>query len=263
MTLWRYPLKSSAGWSVQSAEVRARGLVDDRRWMVIDTEHNFVTAREHGSLLTVRAQAGARGALTLSARGHVDCVIRSPSVDSDRLDVRVWSDRCVAQDMGEQAAGWITAVVGKPCRIVYMDDEFKRAVSGPAARTGDVVSFADGYPLLLTLQESLDALNSDMDVPVPMGCFRPNVVVRGFEPFVEQTWSSVRIGTIDFAVAGPCVRCQMTTRDLTTGRRRADGQPLKFLAQHQRADDGVVFGINLIPRDWGTLTCGDRVEPKA
>ena len=260
-SICRYPLKSSAGWSVQSTQVSPRGLVDDRRWMVVDANHHFVTAREHGSLLTIRAQAGDMGALTLSADGYVDCLIRAPNMSSDRLEVQVWSDRCVAQDMGDHAAQWISAVVGQPCRVVYMPDETKRAVSGPVAQAGDVVSFADGYPLLLTLQESLDAINKDLEVPIVMGCFRPNVVVRGFEAFSERAWSSVRIGATEFAVAGPCVRCQMTTRDLVTGRRRVDGQPLKILAQTQRTEQGVVFGINLIPRSSGILSCGDSVEP--
>ncbi len=257
----RYPLKSSAGWSVQSAEVSRRGLVDDRRWMVVDTNHHFMTAREHGSLLTIRAKAGVLGALTLSADGYTECVVGPPDPRAAQSYVQVWSDRSLAHDMGDQAAQWISAVVGQSCRLVYMPDETKRSVSGEAARAGDVVSFADGYPLLLTLKESLDAINEDLEVPVEMGCFRPNVVVAGFEPFSERTWSSVRIGTAEFAVTGPCVRCQMTTRDLVTGRRRADGQPLKMLAKTQRTEQGVVFGINLIPRSSGFLSCGDPVEP--
>ena len=259
--LKRYPLKSSAGWSVQSAEVSRRGLVDDRRWMVVDTNHHFMTAREHGSLLTIRAEAGADGALTLSADGYTECAVGPPDLRAAQCYVQVWSDRCLAHDMGDQASKWISAVVGQSCRLVYMPDETERAVSGQCARAGDVVSFADGYPLLLTLQESLDAINKDLEVPVEMGCFRPNVVVAGFEPFSERGWSGVRIGAVEFTVAGPCVRCQMTTRDLITGRRRTDGQPLKALAKIQRTDQGVVFGINLIPRSSGVLHCGDLVEP--
>ena len=245
---------------MQSAEVSRRGLVDDRRWMVVDTNHHFMTAREHGSLLTIRAEAGARGAVTLSADGYTECVVGPPDLRAAQSYVQVWSDRCLARDMGDQAAQWISAVIGQSCRLVYMPDETKRAVSGEFARAGDVVSFADGYPLLLTLQESLDAINKDLEVPIEMGCFRPNVVVAGFQPFNERTWSSVRIGAVEFAVAGPCVRCQLTTRDLISGQRRGDGQPLKILAQTQRTDQGVVFGINLIPRSAGVLSCGDAVE---
>ena len=51
------------------------------------------------------------------------------------------------------------------------------------------------------------------------------LVVAGFEPYAEQTWSRVRIGSVDFEVAGPCVRCQLTTRHPQTGFRRDDGEP--------------------------------------
>jgi len=257
----RYPLKSTAGWSVEAAELSQRGLLDDRRWMVVDEVGEFVTARRHGALLTVQAEPRSAGELVLRCAGLADDVTAAPSFESSSIKVRVWGDRCQALDMGDQAAQWISQVVGRSCRVVYMPDETKRPVSGAAATPGDIVSFADGYPVLLTLQESLDALNEGLDEPVAMACFRPNVVVSGLEAFSEHSWSSVRIGELDFTVAGPCVRCQMTTRDQRTGRRRRDGEPLKTLAQTRRTDDGVIFGINLIPRATGTLRLGDRVTP--
>ena len=260
-TLMRYPLKSTAGWSVEAAELSPRGLRDDRRWMVVDEAGEFVTARHHGALLTVQAEPRSAGELVLRCAELADDVIAAPSFESSSTQVRVWGDRCQALDMGDEAAQWISQVVDRSCRVVYMPDETKRPVSGVAATPGDIVSFADGYPVLLTLQESLDAFNEGLDEPVAMACFRPNVVVSGLEAFSEHSWSSVRIGELDFTVAGPCVRCQMTTRDQHTGRRRRDGEPLKTLAQTRRTDDGVIFGINLIPRATGTLRLGDRVTP--
>jgi len=45
-------------------------------------------------------------------------------------------------------------------RLVYLDDPTRRAVDPEFGRDGDVVSFADGYPLLLTSTASLAELGS-------------------------------------------------------------------------------------------------------
>jgi hypothetical protein len=258
--LVRYPLKSGIGERLEDAGVERRGLVGDRRWMVVDSEGVFLTAREHARLLLVRAVPGAFGALTLVAEGRSPCVVEAPLAQQTPVSVSVWEDDCEAVCLGDAAARWMTEHLELECRVVYMPDAAERALSGDVARAGDLVSFADGYPLLLVQQESLDQLNSQLAPKVPMACFRPNLVVAGFEPFAELTWCRLRIGALEFEVGGPCVRCQLTTRDPKTGERRRDGEPLAALAKHHRSEGGVVFGINLIPRRLGRLSVGDAIE---
>jgi uncharacterized protein YcbX len=258
--LLRYPLKSGVGERLEEADVEWRGLAGDRRWMVVDGKGVFLTAREHDRLLLVRAVPGAFGALTLLADGRSPCAVDPPFSQQALVSVSVWTDDCAAVCLGDVAARWMTQHLEMECRVVYMPDTTERALSGDVARAGDLVSFADGYPLLLAHQESLVQLNSQLAPNVPMACFRPNLVVAGFEPFAELTWSRLRIGTLEFEVGGPCVRCQLTTRDPKTGLRRRDGEPLATLAKHFRSDGGVVFGINLIPRTVGRLSVGDPVE---
>jgi uncharacterized protein len=259
--LVRYPLKSGAGEALQQAHVSARGVHDDRRWMVVDEHGTFLTARRRGQLLGVSAEPGPEGAITLRASGRPSCRVAAPDPVLARRSVEVWEAACDGLDLGDDAAQWMTAIVGEKCRVVYMPDSCQRSINSSAAQTGDIVSFADGFPLLLTLKESLDRLNNSIQSRVSMRCFRPNVVVTGFAPFSELSWSRVRIGTIDFEVGGPCVRCQLITRHPETGVRRSDGQPLTHLAKTQRTEQGVVFGINLIPRGTGTLRLGDPVLP--
>jgi uncharacterized protein YcbX len=254
-------LKSGAGEALQQAHVSARGLHDDRRWMVVDKHGAFITARRCGQLLGVAVEPGPEGALTLRASDQPSCQVTAPDPVLALRSVQVWETACDGLDLGDDAAQWMTAVVGEECRVVYMPDSCQRSIKSSAAKTGDIVSFADGYPVLLTLKESIDQLNSSLESPVSMRCFRPNIVVAGFAPFSELSWARVRIGTLDFDVGGPCVRCQLITRSPETGVRRLDGQPLKRLAERQRTDQGVVFGINLIPRGTGTLRLGDSVRP--
>lgn len=70
-----------------------------------------------------------------------------------------------------------------------MPPESRRAVDANyAVHSGDVVSFADGYPLLLTTTASLADLNTRLDTPLPMDRFRPNVVVSEADAWAEDAW---------------------------------------------------------------------------
>ena len=66
--------------------------------------------------------------------------------------------------------------LGKSVTLVYMPDDVERAVNPKYGESGDIVSFADGYPVLLASTSSLDDLNARLDEPVPMDRFRPNLV---------------------------------------------------------------------------------------
>jgi uncharacterized protein YcbX len=148
--------------------------------------------------------------------------------------------------------------LGLPCRLVYMPDSCQRLVDGHFARDGETVSFADGFPLLLISQASLDDLNRKLDNPVPMNRFRPNLVVNGCDPFAEDGWRRIRIGDVEFDVAKPCSRCVIPSIDQATAQR--DGQINRVLAGFRRFNGQVLFGQNLLYQRAGTLTLGDSVE---
>jgi uncharacterized protein len=164
------------------------------------------------------------------------------------------------------AQDWLTAYLGEPSRLVWMAEPARdRSVDPEYGGPRDTVSFADGYPLLLTSLASLDALNdlvaqgaSAAEGPLPMNRFRPNVVVAGAEPWAEDEWRRVRIGPVEFDVAKPSGRCVVTTTDQATARRGKE--PLHTLARHRRFGGRLVFGQNLIPRGAGEVRTADEVR---
>ena len=122
------------------------------------------------------------------------------------------------------------------------------------------VSFADGFPFLVTSQTSLDDLNRRMPWKAEMRRFRPNVVLEGAAgPWEEDRWEQVMLGTVPVRLVKPCSRCIMTTVDPDTGERSSDGNPLKTLATFRRTDNGVIFGANGVHLETGTLRVGDPV----
>ncbi|MFY9931895.1 MAG: MOSC domain-containing protein, partial [Streptosporangiaceae bacterium] len=203
------------------------------------------------------------GALCVTAPGRPDLQVPVPGPDAPQLKVSVWSSVLVAAAAGPTADAWFSAYLGRPVNLVYLDDPAtRRPVSAEFGQDGDTVSFADGYPLLLTTTGSLDDLGrwlaADGDQPVPMTRFRPNVVVAGTRPWAEDRWLRVRIGEVPFRVVKPCGRCVVTTIDQQTGVRGR--QPLKVLGRHRRFGKELVFGQNLIPDRTGVIRVGDPVE---
>jgi uncharacterized protein len=264
--VWRYPVKSCRGERLASAAVEPWGLVGDRRWMVVDAGGTAVTAREYPQMVLVTPRLG-REAITLSSPGLPDLTVPVPSGD-DLVPVSVWASELVAAPAGDEAAAWLSKVIGEQVRLVYLDDPTRRPTNPAHSRGTDRVSFADGYPLVLTSEESLGALNDWIaegpkaaEGPVPMRRFRPSVVVSGAPAWAEDGWRRLRIGPVTFRSVKGCDRCVLTTVDPDTAAK--SHEPLFALARHRRWDNKVWFGINLIPDNPAgepVIRPGDPVE---
>lgn len=260
-----YPLKACRAVDVGQARVEPWGLAGDRRWLLVERTGRFISQREEPTLalVTVRYADGC-GTITVSAAGHQAQSVAAPSEvgGAEMLGVTVWGEPVLAAAAGCQADAWFSGYLGRPVRLVYLDDPTRRAVDQDYGAAGDVVSFADGYPLLLTSTNSLDVLCdwlvSSGDEPVPMNRFRPSVVVAGADPWAEDGWSRVRIGGVSFRVAKPCGRCVVTTIDQASAERGR--QPLMMLGHRRRFGQELVFGQNLIPDTSGRIQVGDAVE---
>jgi uncharacterized protein YcbX len=172
-----------------------------------------------------------------------------------------------ASRAGDVADEWFGDVLGRPVRLVWLDDPTRRPTNPAYSMPTDRVSFADGYPLLLANAASLDALNGwllesgDDEGPLPMTRFRPNVVVSGGQPWAEDDWIGrrLRVGDVTFRAVKPCDRCMVTTIDQESGEKGR--QPLRMLAKHRNVDQGLLFGLNLIPDGTGRIAVGDPLEP--
>jgi uncharacterized protein YcbX len=256
-----YPMKAARAVNLDESRVEPWGLAGDRRWLLVDEDGRFISQREESSLARVVVTRGPDG-IRVSADGRTSLVIAEPTATAALLKVRVWSSTLLAAAAGPAADAWFSAYLGRPARLVHLDDPTRRPVDPEYGRAGDVVSFADGYPLLLTSAGSLGELGGWLaaagERPVPMTRFRPSVVVTGAPPWAEDHWRRVRIGAVPFRVAKPCGRCLVTTTDQVTGERGR--QPLKMLGRRRRFGQQLVFGQNLIPDTRGVIRVGDPVE---
>lgn len=252
-----YPVKSAGGIAVQEWNVEPRGLAHDRRWMVVSPDGGFLTQREWPRMALILPTLEA-DTLRLDAPGQEP--LRVPLLpEGETRTVQVWRSVCEAVSAGADADAWLSAFLETPCGLVYMPDETRRTVSADYAAGEGIVSFADGYPLLLIGESSLADLNARLADPVPMNRFRPNLVVGGLAPFAEDDWAQVRVGSVLFHLVKPCARCAMTTVEQATGVLNGP-EPLQMLAGYRRDNGKVLFGQNLIPDGPGVVRVGDSVE---
>ena len=253
-----YPIKACRGFEINTAQVERMGLAHDRRMMVVDEDGKFLTQRQLPRLALVTPTL-KDCTLTLSAPGF-DSLQLAVQTNGVTQSVDVWSSTGVqAVDQGDEAATWFSDWLGKSVRLVHMADGYRRKVNPQyAVRKDDHTSFSDGYPILLISEESLQDLNTRLASPLPMNRFRPNLVVRGCDPYAEDTWNKIKIGDVELAIVKPCARCEVTTIDKETLERSKE--PLKTLGKYRKHKLGAIFGQNVIPVTEGNLQLGMNVN---
>jgi uncharacterized protein YcbX len=252
-----YPVKAIRGVPRETAMVETAGLRGDRRWVIVDADGRFISQRTHARLALVRgSQEGSL--LLLEAPGAPPLRVDAAERPGLRLQVRIWKDTVDARAGFERADTWLSSYLGQKCRLAFMDARCRRPLKEHLPGGTGTVSFADGYPCLLASEASLADLNARMAVDLPMDRFRPNLVVAGCGAFAEDGWRRLAVGEAEFAVAGPCARCSVTTVDQDSGRSES-AEPLRTLATFRCGPDGVEFGVNLTVIRPGRVAVGQPV----
>ncbi|GGM27014.1 MOSC domain-containing protein [Pseudomonas asuensis] len=259
--LYRYPVKSTAPEPLERAFIDRLGVAGDRRWMVVDASTGrFLTQRLLPTMGQIVARWASDTCLLLNAPGMPELQVSVPPANEALQGVTLWRDTFQVPDAGEKANTWLSTFLARPCRLVYMPESRARQVDTAYAKPGDHVNFADGFPLLLIGQASLDDLARRVGMPLDMRRFRPNLVVNGSEAYAEDHWRHIRIGEVEFQVVKPCSRCVLITVDPVTSVRSQDREPLATLKTYREHEGAVYFGQNLIQLSPGTVSVGMPIE---
>ena len=254
--LFVHPIKSCAGIAVPRARLTSRGLEHDRRWMVTDEAGTFLTQRTLPAMQGITV-AIAGGQLQVSRAGAPPLTLPLLWADGARVPFEVWGHHGVAVRHDEGSA-WFSRVLERPVQLVCMPDDVERPVKPSHARPGDLVSFADAFPLLVVNRASLDDLNRRSNFRTDVRRFRPNLVVAGAAPWAEDDWRALRVGaTTTLRLPVGCARCTIPSIDPDT--LEITKEPLRTLASFRTRDHEVWFGVNAIADGGGELAVGDEV----
>ena len=272
-------VKSLRAVPVDKATLDDRGFVGDRRLMLVtpaplplygkfletDPTHRFLSQRQCPSLARVKATLLDNTTVQLAYQSRTLIVNLQDSSSEQPWRASLWDDVVQVCDLGDEAAEFLSAVVddelpdeqrGSVRLVLQAPSDGRRAKDKyvpPSARTfgGPKVGLADGFPLLLANEASLEALNRKLEQKgtnaIAMNRFRPNIVVRGAPAFDEDYWRVIEVDGVILHIVKGCPRCKESCTDQETGR--VYDEPVatlkEFRALRSDAPDDVFFAQNV------------------
>ncbi|XP_041866403.1 molybdenum cofactor sulfurase [Melanotaenia boesemani] len=283
--IYIYPIKSCAAYEVHDWPLGPLGLLYDRGWMVVNGNGVCLSQKRETRLCLIRPQVHlpsnklflqASGMDTISVPLENDIQLHS---NSRVCHSKVCGDRVETVDCGDEAASWLSDLLGQPCRLIKQSPHFTREMKrkpGEAA-TSSSLSLVNEAQYLMINRASVKFIQNIMSMRQG-GCegdqlldtqniirrFRANLVIAGVEPFEEDNWSHLIIGNTRFMVAGQCGRCQMVGIDQDTGMKTKE--PLMSLSAHRTGK--VTFGVYLTHQApegstaANVLSVGSVIQPK-
>lgn len=220
-----FPIKSCHALQVEEIQLDSYGVVDDRRFMLIDgASKRFVSQRKFPKLASVSSKFttndnGLR-CLYVSAPGMKSDLEFVPVSSGDRIEVGIWEDKVLVVDQGEEPAQWFSDLIGHGgtyIRLVSSAESltpndlqtgFQRTVTNlPSSLKGRLppskMALTDAGPVSLVSVESLGDVNRRLRERecegVPLNRFRMNIEISGCaKAFEEDNWLIIRIGTMPF-----------------------------------------------------------------
>jgi uncharacterized protein YcbX len=276
--LWRYPLKSMMGESIEQTSLGALGIPGDRGWAVRD-----------------EVRGGIRGAKKLP--GLMRCTARyleEPGADSLAQPVPEISlpdggrFRADAADAAERLGAMLGTRVTLWPRQPASDlehyrrgpgdhDDLETELRSIFAREADEPlpdfslfppeimeyesppgTYFDAYPLLIMTEASLRTLQKlSPESKVDVRRFRPNLLLSvddsGF-PELDWVGRRLRVGETTISIPAPCPRCVMITHPFADLPK--DPKLLRAVVRDAGQNAGV-YGNVITP---GTVKVGDTVE---
>lgn len=260
--IYIYPIKSLGGIQLSSAKVMEKGLLHDRRWMLIDEFGGFMTQRIYTQMALFQVSIDTdqitvvRRQASVSDKSTITFGINKPPM-GETFRSKVWDDEVDVVEVDEKLSRWFSNHFDMRCKLVSFPERHSRPVDPKHQINNEQVSLADAYPFLIIGQSSLDDLNSRLKDPLPINRFRPNFVFTGGDPYEEDQWGEIKIGGNRFVGVKNCARCVLTTVNQDTGEKGVE--PLLTLSTYRKRDNKIYYGQNLIARDHTKVSVGDII----
>jgi len=267
-SIYFYPIKSCCGIELKKAQICVYGIENDRKWMLISSKDNNCISQKQIPKMSLITPSLSNGILFVDFPGMETLKITpaKPTLKNE-CEVKLKSS-CKAIDEGDDCANWFQrALQTDSIRLVRMPEIPNRKVIEEYQDESllNLVSFT-GFPFLIISEASLNELNNRISAsePLSMRRFRPNVVVDGDYPFIEDSWNKIQIGNVTIRCVRKCSRCKMTTIDPDSGEM-TNNEPLDTLATfrkglHGKGGSEVCFGQQAIHENTGEIEIGQMIQ---
>ena len=257
--LWRYPVKSCGGESLNSALIGAGGVCGDRHWAVYDPIAPIIrSAKQWPRLLELRASVCESSDSTacdswLTDRLGIPAQLkpRAPLSDSAFYALpSARSEQQIAQEIGLEP--------GEPLpHFGPFDEDVAATLQFNATPPGFLY---DAFPVHVLTTDSLQFLENACRLKVDVRRFRPNILLEMTSPScatTEQGWvgATLKIGRVSLHIDSPTSRCSMPGRAQPGFDLREEKGLPRAMAEHVDRN----LGVNARVVETGTINVGDPV----
>ncbi len=283
--LWRYPVKSCGGESLNSAIIGAGGVCGDRHWAVYDPIPPIIrSAKQWPRLLELRARYLAPP--SLGDYGDAVAPVRLTAPDGsfhESSDLRAcenwlsrWLDtpaqlkpRTPRADSAlyalpsarteQQIAKEIGLDAGETLPdFGAFDEDVAAALQFHATPPGFLY---DAFPVHILTTDSLQFLSEASGLDADVRRFRPNILLEMISPScatTEQGWvgATLKIGRVAVQVDSPTSRCSMPGHAQPGFDLREEKGLPRAMAEHVDRN----LGVNVRVIEPGTMKVGDPVQ---
>ena len=275
--LWRYPVKSMVGETIETIRLDELGVVGDRTWAARDLERGGIRgAKKIGALMQLVARDLGDGEVEISLPDGSVVRTSDPDVD-ERVSAAI--DHPVsleplrpADDLDHYRRGApdsedieveMRGIFGREADEPFPDfSVFPPALAEFESPPG---TYYDAFPLMVMTTAALAALAHALpESNVDVRRFRPSLVIETGDDGTsastpghpEFDWRGRRatIGTATIQFDAPCPRCVMVTRQIDE-RIPADRAVLRHIVRDLDQNLGVYATIV----EPGVVTVGDRL----
>ena len=275
--LWRYPVKSMVGETIETIRLDELGVVGDRTWAARDLERGGIRgAKKIGALMQLVARDLGDGEVEISLPDGSVVRTSDPDVD-ERVSAAI--DHPVsleplrpADDLDHYRRGApdsedieveMRGIFGREADEPFPDfSVFPPALAEFESPPG---TYYDAFPLMVMTTAALAALARALpESNVDVRRFRPSLVIETGDDSTsastpghpEFDWRGRRatIGTATIQFDAPCPRCVMVTRQIDE-RIPPDRAVLRHIVRDLDQNLGVYATIV----EPGVVTVGDRL----
>lgn len=283
--IWRYPVKSMGGETLNSALLKPKGLAGDRCWSVLDSDSGDIrSAKRWPDLLNFRAALCAGEDLPDSGFDadvpdvEIHCpggvILRGRDADAaQQLSAQMnrsadLSPLVHPKNMDHyrpsQTLSWDTVVSdmdlepGESLPANFSSrDEVVKALSNFSTPPG---TYVDAYPLHLLTTNTLDYLRQKGGVDAAIQRFRPNLLIETSQCLPELTengWIDchAQLGEVTLHIHSLTVRCSMPAREQAwcgVAEEPRMGRVMRDLCDRY-------VGVNVMVTRGGRVSVGDEL----
>lgn len=256
--LYYFPIKSLPGIAKQSVEIVATGVENDRKWMLVDENGEFITLRKQRNMtqFSLRESQNYLHIYSKILNDEIHLPWKHERLSS--LLCEIWDDKTICNLVGKAYDDFFTEHLKKRVRLVCLDDHFNREKLLRKEPFKTNLSFVDGYPITFLSKSSLEFLNDQLSEEIDIRQFRINIILEGGNAFDEDTMQHFRIKKTHYSMVKEIRRCIVINMNPDTGE--LSKEPLRYLSKNRTIDKKVIFGMNAVVLKTGQIQVGDTVE---